>query len=370
MSYRQLTRMSRRALLGTTLFTGAGLVLKGCTSPSDNSSSPSEESSSSLAGGSLVASTLPGSWEQFNRGSLVPAFSEATGSEASLTPLVSSDQIVKLQASPNNPPFDVVSLDSGVFQGAPLEELFQKLPIDSVKNYSELADKFQSDDPWGALIGVQAVGIAYNPEVVTTPPTSWNDLWNEEYKGRVALMGMKNNHTIGFMQEIAKMRGGSPENLDPAFEALAELKPNLTGVVDNAGVLITLFQQGEVDISPHDLNSVKLLQDKGVNVAWALPQEGSFALTPIMAVVKSPESSAELAAAYINAAISTEVQTQMVETNYVLPTNKNVEIPEEVAQLLGGDLDEILSKLTLPEWDVINKNRNDWVERFNKVVQV
>lgn len=367
MTSRKLTYLSRRALLGTALFTGAGLALKGCANPS----APTADSGSeSLAGGKLVASTLPGSWEQFNRGTLVPAFATATEAEAILTPLVSSDQIVKLQASPNNPPFDVVSLDSGVFDGAPKEELFQKLPVDLVQNYAELADKFQTADPWGSLIGVQAVGIAYNPKVITTPPTSWNDLWDKQYKGRVALMGMKNNHTIGFMQEIAKMNGGSADNLDPAFAALEELKPNLAGVVDNAGVLITLFQQGEVDIAPHDLNSVKLLQDKGVDVAWVLPEEGSFALTPIMAAVKTPVSSVELVAAYIDAAISTEVQTQMVQSNYVLPTNKNVEIPEEIAQLLGNDIDEILSKLTLPEWSVINENRNDWVDRFNKVVQV
>lgn len=369
MSHRKLTQMSRRALLGTTLFAGAGFALKGCATPSKTASTTVERGSS-LGGGSLVASTLPGSWEQFNRGTLVPAFSTATGSEASLTPLVSSDQIVKLQASPNNPPFDVVSLDSGVFDGAPKEELFQKLPINLVTNYNELADKFKSTDPWGALIGVQAVGIAYNPKVITTPPTSWNDLWDEQYKGRVALMGMKNNHTIGFMQEIAKMRGGSADNLEPAFAALEELKPNLAGVVDNAGVLITLFQQGEVDIAPHDLNSVKLLQDKGVDVAWVLPKEGSFALTPIMATVKSPASSAELAAAYINTAISTDVQTQMVQTNYVLPTNKNVEIPPKIAQLLGKNLDEIMAKLTLPDWAVINANRNEWVNQFNKIVQV
>ena len=370
MSHRDRMRMTRRTLLGATLFTGTSLVLKGCNRPSGNSGSTAGESSSTLAGGNIVASTLPGSWEQFNRNSLIPALNAETGAEASLTPFVSSDQIVKLQASPNNPPFDVVSLDSGVFEGAPREDLFQKLPVDSLKNYGELADQFQSADPWGALIGVQAVGIAYNPKVITTPPTSWNDLWNEQYKGRVALMGMKNNHTIGFMQEIAKMRGGGPENLDPAFAALEELKPNLAGVVDNAGVLITLFQQGEVDIAPHDLNSVKLLQDKGVDVAWALPQEGGFALTPIMAIVKMPESSVELAAAYIDTAISTEVQTQMVQSTYVLPTNKNVAIPEEIGQLLGGNLDEILSRLTLPAWDVINKNRNDWVNQFNKIVQV
>jgi putative spermidine/putrescine transport system substrate-binding protein len=366
MSNREIIRMTRRAMLGTSLFAGAGWMLKGCAA---SSTSGTTSPVASTAGGKLIATTLPGSWEQFNRTVVVPKFNAAAGAETSLVPLVSADQIAKLRASPNSPPFDVVSLDFGVFDGAPKEELFQKLPIAKLKNYGDLATRFQSQDTWGPLIGIQAVGIAYNPKVITTPPTSWADLWDAKYKGRVAVMAMKNNHTIGFMQKIAEMNGGSVENLDPAFAQLEKLAPNLTGVVANAGALITLFQQGEVDIAPHDLNSVKLLQSKGVDIDWVLPKEGGFALTPTMSIVKNPTASVDLAAAYIDAAISTEVQTQMTEMSYVLPTNKNVPIPAAIAQKLGNNLDEILSKLEFLDWTVINKHRTEWVTRFDKTVQ-
>lgn len=368
MSNREIVRMSRRAILGASLFAGTSWILKGCAAGSTSGSNTSS-STASTAGGKLIATTLPGSWEQFNRTVVVPKLNAATGAETSLVPLVSADQIAKLQASPNNPPFDVVSLDFGVFDGAPKEELFQKLPIDKLKNYGDLADRFQSQDTWGPLIGVQAVGIAYNPKVITTPPTSWADLWDASYKGRVALMAMKNNHTIGFMQKIAQMNGGSVENLDPAFAQLEKLVPNLAGVVANAGALITLFQQGEVDIAPHDLNSVKLLQSKGVDIDWVMPKEGGFALTPTMSIVKNPAASVDLAAAYIDTAISTEVQTQMTAMSYVLPTNKNVPIPTDIVQKLGSSLDEILSKLEFLDWATINKHRTEWVKRFDKAVQ-
>lgn len=368
MSNREITRMTRRAMLGASLFAGAGWMLKGCASGSTSGTTASSPAAGT-AGGKLIATTLPGSWEQFNRTIVVPKFNAAAGAETALVPLVSADQIAKLQASPSSPPFDVVSLDFGVFDGAPKEELFQKLPIAKLKNYGDLADRFQSQNTWGPLIGVQAVGIAYNPKVITTPPTSWADLWNSDYKGRVALMAMKNNHTIGFMQKIAQMNGGSTENLDPAFAQLEKLVPNLAGVVANAGALITLFQQGEVDIAPHDLNSVKLLQSKGVDIDWVLPKEGGFALTPTMSIVKNPTASVDLAAAYIDTVISTDVQTQMTETSYVLPTNKNVPIPADIAQKLGNNLDEILSKLEFLDWATINKHRTEWVGRFDKAVQ-
>lgn len=367
MSNREMIRMTRRSLLGAAAFTGAGILLKSCTS---STSTGSPTASQTATGGKIIATTLPGSWEQFNRTVVVANFNAAAGAEASLVPLVSADQIAKLKASPGSPPFDVVSLDYGVFDGAPKEELFQKLPIDKLKNYGDLADRFKSEDTWGPLIGVQAVGIAYNPKVITTPPTSWADLWDAKYKGRVALMAMKNNHTIGFMQKIAKMNGGSVENLDPAFAELQKLVPNLAGVVANSGALITLFQQGEVDIAPHDLNSVKLLQSKGMDIDWVMPEEGGFALTPTMSIVKNPAASVDLAAAYIDTAISTEVQTKMTEMSYVLPTNKNVPLPAEITQKLGSNLDEILAKLEFLDWATINKNRTEWVGEFDKIVQV
>ncbi|WNZ26262.1 extracellular solute-binding protein [Leptolyngbya sp. NK1-12] len=377
MSNSFFAKMSRRSLLGAAAFTGAGILLKSCTNSAStgsnaasNAASNATSNTASQTGGKLIATTLPGSWEQFNRTAVVSKFKADTGAETSLVPLVSADQIAKLKASPSSPPFDVVSLDYGVFDGAPKEELFQKLPLDKLKNYADLAERFQSQDTWGPLIGIQAVGIAYNPKVITTPPTSWADLWDDKYKGRVALMAMKNNHTIGFMQKVAKMHGGSTENLDPAFAELEKLAPNLAGVVANAGALITLFQQGEVDIAPHDLNSVKLLQSKGVDIDWVMPKEGGFALTPTMSIVKNPTTSVDLAAAYIDTAISTDVQTQMTETSYVLPTNKNVPIPAAIAQKLGNNLDEILTKLEFLDWATINKNRTEWVAEFDKIVQV
>lgn len=367
-----MARMTRRAILGSALFAGASLALKGCANESTTAvdGTSSEGAAGSMAGQTLISTTLPGSWEQFNRNILVPKFAAETGAQALLVTAVSADQMAQLQASPNRPPFDVVSMDSGVFAGVDQESLFQKLPIDLLENYGNLADQFQSEESWGPIIGVQAVGIAYNPSVVTTPPTSWMDLWDDQYKGLVALMAMRNNHTIGFMQKIAKIHGGSVENMEPAFAALDELNPNLAAVVANSGALTTLFEQGEVVIAPHDFNSVRLLQEKGVNIDWVVPEEGGFALTPMMSIVKNPSASVELAAAYIDTALSEEVQARMVETNFVLPVNRNTPIPEPVAQKLGNTLDEILVNFEFLDWATINQYRAAWMEEFDRIVQI
>ncbi|QYO63775.1 ABC transporter substrate-binding protein [Leptolyngbya sp. 7M] len=135
--------------------------------------------------------------------------------------------------------------------------------------------------------------------------------------------------------------------------------------IEHAGVGIAYW-----DLQNQIVYFSSSLQSKGVDIDWVMPKEGGFALTPTMSIVKNPTASLDLAAAYIDTAISTDVQTQMTEMSYVLPTNKNVPIPAAIAQKLGNNLDEILTKLEFLDWATINKNRTEWVAEFDKIVQV
>jgi putative spermidine/putrescine transport system substrate-binding protein len=374
MTYHHFSRMSRRAVLGVGLFAGTSLVLKACGSNGSSTTQTNGEAGgtgSGAIGGSLIATCFAGSWEQFYREVLVPAFVEVTGGTVSLSPMVSLEQVAQLTASPQNPPFDVVLLDEGPFNASPKEELFEKLPTDLVANYDEVLPELQNPEGWGPTTGVQVMGIAYNPTLVSTPPTSWEDLWDAQYRGRVSMQGMQTTQGTSLMVQIAKMNGGSEADIEPAFEALQELKPNLSGIAANAGALATLFQQEEVIIAPHDLNNVIALKSRGADIDWVMPQEGGIALRPAQQIVKNTSADIELAAAFINAALSTEVQTAMAsEPYYFLPSNRNVALSGVLEEKLGSNSAEVLDKLVLLDWNEINQNRTAWIERFDREVQV
>lgn len=362
MSQHNFERITRRTLLGAGLFAGTSLVLKACTQTSTGANS--------AAGGKLVATCFAGSWEQFYRNVLIPAFAKATGGEVSLIPMVSLEQVAKLTASPNNPPFDVVLLDEGPFNAAPRDQLFAKLPVDSMRNHDEVLPILQSSEGWGATTGVQVMGIAYNPKSVTTPPTSWEDLWSSKYRGRISMQGMQTTQGTSLMVKLAKMRGGDEANIEPAFAALQDLKPNLAGIAANAGALATLFQQGEIDLAPHDLNNVIALRSRGVDIDWIMPKEGGIALRPAQQIVKNTAANLELATAFIDTALSAEVQTAMAsEPYYFLPANRNVTLSGVLAEKLGNNSAAVLDKLVLLDWNAINKQRTAWIERFDREVQ-
>jgi putative spermidine/putrescine transport system substrate-binding protein len=320
------------------------------------------------AAGGIVATTYPGTWETAQRQILLPAFTKASGASVTLQPVLALEAVAKISASRQTPPFDVVLLDEGPYLAALDMGIFAPLPRDKVTNLASQSERFTDPNGHGAFISAQIVGIAYNPIASKTPPTSWLDLWKPEYKGRVGITGMGSSLGTSWMVEIAKLHGGSESNMEPAFEAVKKLLPNLGAVAPNPGALATLFQQGQIDISYNFVNGVLPLIQRGVDIAMARPESGWVLVrNSLHAVMNS--ANIDLAYAYIDAALSTEVQSQMASApNFLAPTNRAVPFGSELKKV-AADNDE-LAKLTLIDWKTINPQRAALIERFNKEIRV
>jgi putative spermidine/putrescine transport system substrate-binding protein len=214
----------------------------------------------------------------------------------------------------------------------------------------------------------QVVGLTYNPETVKTPPTSWADLWKPEFKGKVGITNLNSTLGTGFMVEIAKMHGGSESNIEPAFQQIAALKPSLAAVASNPGALASLFQQGQIDISPGNFNAIQILKAQGVPVEFVAPKEGAIAFKTTMHITKGSPN-AELAFKLIEAALSPGVQAQLMDSPYlIVPTNSKVAMKGEIAKVLAKDPDDLMKKFVFQDWKTINQSRAAWIDRFNKEI--
>jgi len=214
----------------------------------------------------------------------------------------------------------------------------------------------------------QEVGLTYNPDKIKTPPASWADLWKPEYKGRVGLTNMNSTLGTGFMVEIARMHGGSEANIEEAFKAIAALKPNIAAVAANPGQLATLFQQGQIDISPGNFNAIQILKARGVPVEFLAPKEGAIGFKTTIHIVKN-SANADLAFALIEAAISPPVQKTLMEAPYlIVPTNSKVPMTGEIAKVLAKSPEDLKKKFVFQDWKKINEQRPHWIERFNREI--
>jgi putative spermidine/putrescine transport system substrate-binding protein len=317
----------------------------------------------------LVFATFTGSWEEAHKAVLVPAFRKATqNADITLDPMLSVDQIAKVSAARNNPPIDVMLHDPGPALTAIGHGLVENYPVSQSKYYKDLIPEAQEET--GPAIFFQTVGLTYNPEKIKTPPTSWRDLWKPEYKGRVGITNLNSTLGTGFIVEIAKMFGGSESNVEPGFRALNELKPNLAAVAANPGALATLFQQGQVDISPGNFNAIQILKARGVPVEFVSPKEGAIAFKTTIHVVKNSPNR-QLAIDLIEAAMSPEVQTRLMQGPYlIVPTNTKVKMEGEIASILAKDHADMKRKFVFQDWKKINEQRAQWIERFNREIKI
>ena len=239
----------------------------------------------------LVFATFTGSWEEAHKAVLVPAFRKANAdAQMVLDPMLSVDQIAKVNAAKANPPIDVMLHDPGPALIAIGQDLVEPFPVDKSTYYKDLIAEAQ--EPMGPAPFFQVVGLTYNPDTVKTPPTSWADLWKPEFKGKVGITNLNSTLGTGWLVEVARMHGGSEANVDEGFKAIEALKPNLAAVAANPGALATLFQQGQIDISPGNFNAIQILKARGVPVEWVAPKEGAIAFkTTIHMVKNSPTAS-------------------------------------------------------------------------------
>lgn len=320
------------------------------------------------AAGSMIATTYPGTWEVAQRQILLPAFTKATGASVALQPVLALDAVSKISASKANPPFDVVLMDEGPYLAALDLGIFMPLPKDRLRNLGSLPDRFIDPNGRGAFVSAQVMGIVYKPTSVKTPPTSWLDLWKPEYKGRVGITGLGSSLGAAWMVEIAKLHGGSEKNIEPGFEAVRKLLPNVGAVAPNPGALATLFQQGQIDISFNYLNAILPLAQRGVAIAITKPDSGWVLVRNSLHVIENSKN-LDLAYAYVDAALSDEVQAQMAASpNFLAPTNKTVAFGSEL-QKIAKDNEE-LAKLTLIDWKTLNPQRSVLIERFNKEIRI
>ncbi|MDB5780374.1 extracellular solute-binding protein [Caballeronia mineralivorans] len=316
----------------------------------------------------ISATTYPGAWETAQRSIVLPVFGKATGGSVNLVPTLAVDAVSKVIASRANPPYDVLLLDEGPYLDALPHDIFEKIPVDKIPNLRDVPTKLQDPRGFGAFISGQIIGIAYNTEKIKKPPTSWNDLLKPEYKGRIGIAGMASTLMTAWMVEIARLNGGSEENLDPAFKFVQKMLPNVSAVVESPGALATLFQQGQIDISIHYNNNVGDLQSKGVPVALAKPDTGWIYIRSCLHIIKNTKNP-DLAAAYINAALAPEVQTKMAAAPYFLAPVSSKAAFSPGLQVYAKNTADIAS-MNVVDWAKLNPLRVGYIDRFNREVKV
>lgn len=279
-----------------------------------------------------------------------------------------SERLNKLTAQKNNPKIDVALLTDSFANQGNQSGLFDKIDPAVVTNVKNLYDFAQTKDNYGPAYSVIRYGIMYNTDKVKTPPTSYKDLFEDAYKGKVALPDMTSTAGPYLLMTLAKDISGNEKDADAAFKFLESKKENVNLWYVTSADVTKAFSTGDIDLALFMDMNMPSLTKSGLNIKWVDPKEGDFSAASTINVVKGSKN-AKLAQLYVNYMLSDKVQSQIAGTMNEAPTNKTASVPDEQKKYLVSTQEQA-NALQSFDWSYIAENKADWVERFQKNIAV
>ena len=334
---------------------------------SGNEEADSGEEEKPFEGQTVRVSAWGGTYEETLRNIVKPAFEERTG--ATLEIVLGSAPIAQLKAEGDDPSVDVLHVNYYEMMNAKMLGVTKELDYDSMSNAADLYDAAK-EEPYGVITNWGTRGYAYRNDLIDAP-TSWKDLWNPEYEGKVVVSDV----TFGGGYELAEMtaRAFFDSSLtdkscwDDVFAKLEELAPSVYMVSSQHSDTDTALINGDAVIAIHtNGRAAMLMQDGHENISYADLEEGLPGMPTYVAVAantKVPELANEL----VNELIGVDAEYAYATNNYYAPSNKKCEIPEELQPYMPYGEEAIENLIFFDQEMITEEDRAEFVDRWNRV---
>ncbi|GIO26475.1 ABC transporter substrate-binding protein [Ornithinibacillus bavariensis] len=252
-------------------------------------------------------------------------------------------------------------------------DLLLEIDFDNIPNYKNIGDAwhdmpFDPDNKYSVPFMYGYDGIAYNKEFIKEPPTSWADLWNPEYKGKVALLE-ESKEVSNMLQQLLgnDMNDPTKEQLEEGFNKLKEVVPNVLAFDATPSDRLV---SGEVWIAHAYSGSASTAWLENENIDFVLPKEGGIVWLDAMAIPKTAKNK-YTAEVFINYLLRPEVSKKLSEfIPYGNPNDEALKIlPDEIKNSPGMQFpDEVIknAKWNLP----LDTERTQYMNRLFQEAKV
>lgn len=282
------------------------------------------------------------------------------------------DRLNKLMAEKDDPTADVALLTKSFAETGIQNDLFEKMDTSIVTSLGDLYDFCVDENGYGPCYSLCRYGIMYNADALEQlnlpAPTSYQDLFDDQYAGMVALPDMTSTAGPYMLVAMAEAMGGSQEDVSAAMSLMQEKKDNINLWYTASSDVVNAFTTGEANITVFmDINMPGLISS-GINMQWVDASEGSFAAPAAVEVVKNCKNP-ELAQLFVEYLICNDTQNKIAEVLNEAPVNKNATMADELKTYLAFGEE---SMGALKEFDdaFITNAKGEWIDTFQRTVAV
>lgn len=331
------------------------MVLAGCSSNTASSSKPEGQNNATSSGANqpkhntlVVYTAGPEGMAK----KLIEGFETKSGVKVEMFQGTTGKILARMEAEKANPVVDVVILASlPSAQGLAKEGL--TLPYPEAVNFEKLNPEWSDAEGNYFSTSASALGIAYNTKLVTTPPKSWADLLNPEYKGQInipdpSLSGSALDFITGYLSDKG-------ENGWSLFEDMKKNEVAMAGANQEALDPVITGAKGMVAAAV-DYMTYKA-KAKGEPIDIVYPEEGTV-ISPRPAAIMKSTKHEENAKAFIDYLLSDEAQ-KIVADAALLPGRSDIKAENR------ANLEEI--PLLKTDWVWMDEHGAETIDKFTSL---
>ncbi len=252
-------------------------------------------------------------WPGYADPDMVKTFEQRTGAKVEVS-YIDTDEALWARISKNQGgDFDVFAVNTAELQRYIQKALVVPINPEAIPNTRRQLPQFQALEKIpGILHGGKVfampytyseMGLIYDRQQIKSPPTSIQALWDPRYQGKVLLY---NGGAHNFALAAQALGSRTPFALQPpqwerAVQQLIALRRNALTFYSQLDDSVQWFQSRKAALlfANYGSQQFKQLQAAGLDVGYAIPQEGALAWLDCWVVTRGAKDTA-LAEAWIN----------------------------------------------------------------------
>lgn len=260
---------------------------------------------------------------------VITQFERLTGCEVNYTTFESNENMYS-KLSGGGVSYDVVIPSDYMIERLISEEMLLPLDYANIPNYSKYFDSEKYGylvengiSDYAVIYNVGTTILIYNKNYVDEVPTSWNVLWDEQYKGKVLMF---NNPRDAFA--VAQFALGQDINTtnmadwDAAADYLLEQRQTVKPEYVMDEIFIKM-ESGEYAFATYYAGDYELMVKNNSDLGFVFPEEGVNTFYDAMCIPKGSQNK-KGAEAFINFMMEPEIALANAEYIYYATPNTSV----------------------------------------------
>lgn len=313
----------------------------------------------------LVVGIFGGSFAEDSKSCHIGEFEKKTGAKVALKLGSSSQFAAAIRATGGKSDFDVVYIDNSLAEQLKNEQLLEPVDKSKLASAADVSPRAFDKDGRYVVFMTGATVIVYDTTQVKKPPASWNDLYQPEFAGKLAIGDISGTSGLQLLLALNRMKGGTLDNLDPGFQAIKPLAKESVTLYTQADQIVSLFERKEIAVAVWYPDRAGSAIDKGLPLAVVYPKEGAVGILPALAIPRGAKNPA-LALEYIDEVLSAQGQRCFAEKKYAGPVNTKVTLSDKAAKIVPYKAS--FDNLWLPDPQHVAKGIPGWTKRWQREV--